>query len=452
MIALSRSAPVRGFLRRRGDLLAGGAVLALVLAAVVGCLWWNPDRQLGPDSFAGAGPLFGEWPVLGTFHPHAGPGSIPTVLIGAMVVVFGPGLAERLPWRRALAATWVTAVAWTCSLALIDGWRRGVAERLTTGSEYLVEVPGITDAAEMLRTFSGRILDHRPDSWATHVSGHPPGATLVFVWLDRIGLGGGAAAGVVCVLVGAAAATAVPVTVAALGHPDLARRSLPFLAVFPGAVWVGASADGLFTGVTSIGVALLALGCTGRLGWAAVAGAVLGFGIFLSYGLLLIGAIALAVVVVTRRWAALGLAIAGASAVVLVFASAGFWWPEGYELVVQRYYQGIASDRPYGYWVWANLGCFAMATGPVLGPALVRSVRERRSATGMVALVAGAVLAVLAADLSGLSKAEVERIWLPFAVWLVAAGALLPDRSRRWWLAAQAGVAFAVNSLVLTAW
>ena len=26
--------------------------------------------------------------------------------------------------------------------------------------------------------------------------------------------------------------------------------------------------------------------------------------------------------------------------------------------------------------------------------------------------------AILIADLSGLSKAEVERIWLPFAVWL----------------------------------
>jgi hypothetical protein len=59
---------------------------------------------------------------------------------------------------------------------------------------------------------------------------------------------------------------------------------------------------------------------------------------------------------------------------------------------------------------------------------------------------------VLAADLSGLSKAEVERIWLPFAVWLVAAAALLPAQQIRWWLTAQAVVALAVNHLLLTTW
>ncbi|MGH8966521.1 MAG: hypothetical protein ACRDXB_14510, partial [Actinomycetes bacterium] len=63
-----------------------------------------------------------------------------------------------------------------------------------------------------------------------------------------------------------------------------------------------------------------------------------------------------------------------------------------------------------------------------------------------------AAIAVLIADLSGLSKAEVERIWLPFAVWLIAGAALLPARQVRWWLGAQAGVALAVNHLLLTTW
>ncbi|PSL54146.1 hypothetical protein B0I31_107201 [Saccharothrix carnea] len=57
-------------------------------------------------------------------------------------------------------------------------------------------------------------------------------------------------------------------------------------------------------------------------------------------------------------------------------------------------------------------------------------------------------MAILAADLSGLSKAEVERIWLPFTVWLVV---LVPDR-RRTWPAAQAVTALAVNHLLLTNW
>ena len=104
-------------------------------------------------------------------------------------------MAARLRWRPLLALSYATAVAWTLSLALIDGWQRGVAGRLTTRHEYLHEVPGVTDIPAMLRDFTARILDFQPDSWTTHVAGHPPGALLVFVWLDRVGLGGGGWAG-----------------------------------------------------------------------------------------------------------------------------------------------------------------------------------------------------------------------------------------------------------------
>ena len=43
----------------------------------------------------------------------------------------------------------------------------------------------------------------------------------------------------------------------------------------------------------------------------------------------------------------------------------------------------------------------------------------------------GALTAIVIADVSGLSKAEVERIWLPFLPWLVvAAGAAFAERAR----------------------
>jgi hypothetical protein len=64
--------------------------------------------------------------------------------------------------------------------------------------------------------------------------------------------------------------------------------------------------------------------------------------------------------------------------------------------------------------------------------------------------VLAAALAILAADLSGMSKAETERIWLPFAVWLPAAGALLTRP--RGWLAAQTVLALLLNHLLLTGW
>jgi methylthioxylose transferase len=69
-----------------------------------------------------------------------------------------------------------------------------------------------------------------------------------------------------------------------------------------------------------------------------------------------------------------------------------------------------------------------------------------------VRLAAAAALAVLIADLSGLSKAEVERIWLPFAVWLIASTGLLPPRQARAWLTAQAILALTINHLLLTTW
>ncbi|WP_442792010.1 hypothetical protein [Micromonospora sp. NBC_01796] len=451
--------------RRRGaDAAAAGVALALVgLAVVVG--WWL-DRS-GAPVHAGTAPLFATW------GPHVGPGTPPALLVAAATIGYGPRLAARLRWPALLAAGYATAVAWIVSLALVDGWRTGLATRLTLDAEYLTEVPGVTDIPAMVRGFADRILDLQPDSWTTHVSGHPPGALLVFVGLDRVGLSGGGWAALVCVAAGAATAVAVPVTVRALGDEGAARRVLPFVVLFPGAVWWGASADAIFAGVTASGLALLAIaarrpagpgrlrGGPGTATLAAFAGGVLlGFGVYLSYGLVLIAPLVLAVVLVSRRgWPLLPAAI-GAAAVVAGFTVAGFRWYDGYHLVVERYYQGIARERPYAYWVWANLASLVLAAGPACVPALRRAVLvlrplggvARRASTGPVALSLAAAFAIVVADLSGMSKAEVERIWLPFAVWLTAATALLPQSHPRRWLAVQAVTALAVNHLVWTVW
>lgn len=141
---------------------------------------------------------------------------------------------------------------------------------------------------------------------------------------------------------------------------------------------------------------------------------------------------------------------------------AGFWWVDGYHLVVQRYYQGIASHRPYAYWVWADLALVVVCAGPAAAVILrraaagalpvIRRPRTRFPPAPTVVLPLAALTAILAADLSGLSKAEVERIWLPFAVWLTAGAALLPAPTRRFWLIVQAATALLVNHLLLTTW
>lgn len=438
----------------RADLVAGAVPLLLVVAAIVVGMATGA-RLYGGAQFPNASPRFGEYPVLAHLAPHTGPGTPLAVLLAVAVVAWGPALAERLRWRALLALAYLTSLAWILALALVDGWRHGVVHRLATRDEYLHEVPGITDIPAMLRTFTTRILSLQPDSWTTHVSGHPPGATLTFVWLDRIGLGGPTAAALFCVGAAGLVAVAVPVTVGALGRVDLARAAVPFVCLLPGAVWLGVSADAMFAGVAAVGVMLVALGAARNvMVLCAAGGAVLGWSIFLSYGLLLMAPIALAVVLVTRCWRALAYAVPAALAVVGVFALAGFWWPEGYELVVRRYYEGIGAVRPYWYWVWANLACLALVVGPAVAAGLRRAAPEflLPRPSPVVALARGAALAVLTANLSGLSKAETERIWLPFAVWLVVAAATLPRRSRPWWLAAQAATALAVNHVLLTNW
>ncbi|MEU8157131.1 hypothetical protein AB0B94_26015 [Micromonospora sp. NPDC048986] len=448
------------------DLVVLGVEVALVAVAVaVGVLL----NARGVGLHADAAPLYATW------RPHPGWGTPAALFVATVVLGWGVRWARTAGWGRLLVAAHLAAVAWTMSLALVDGWSAGLTRRLTPQAEYLHEVPRVTDITTMLAGFSARILDFQPNAWSTHTAGHPPGALLLFVGLDRIGLGGPTVAALACVLVGATVTVSVPVTLRALGAEEAARRVLPFLVLLPGAIWVGVSADGIFAGVVAAGLALLAVRGPAA---AAVGGLLLGCALYLSYGLVLVGVLALAVVALRPRdrWPAMLAALAGAGAVVATFTLAGFWWLDGYHLVVERYHQGWAADRPYGYWVWANMAALLLCAGPALGPALRRSalasagpartvaMRWRgpdragmsawldalRGAGPAVLLPLAAVLAVVAADLSGLSKAEVERIWLPFVVWLLVAAAHLPPAAQRLWLAGQVATALGVSHLLWT--
>ncbi|MFC9115892.1 hypothetical protein ACFTWN_21440 [Streptomyces sp. NPDC057092] len=446
--------PVRG---SRGTLLDGYAVAAaaaLVLAAAL----------VGTRIQDRYGTLRVGWPPLvGNWMPHVGPGTPAAIAVAVAVVAYGPALAARLPWRRLLLTVWGGALAWTWSLALADGWSRGVAGRLTTRHEYLQVVDRWQDIPATLRDFHAHILIGTPDNWPAHVAGHPPGATLTFVLLDRIGLSGGGWAGAFVITAGTTAAVAVLVTVRRLADEGLARRAAPFLVLAPAAVWVGTSADGWFAAVAAWALALLALAVTGcRPAWTGLgSGLLFGLTLYLSYGLTLVAVIAAAVLLLgTRRLRPLPYVAAGFLVVPAVFTALGFDWWEAYRLLVTRYYQGAGGVRPYGYWIWANLACAVLVVGPATvaglrrgGGVLLGTARAallRGPAPRLALLVGSALLALLIADLSGMSKAETERIWLPFTLWLLPAGSFLPGP--RGWLAGQAASALLLNHLVLTGW
>ncbi|UVF79590.1 hypothetical protein [Gordonia mangrovi] len=437
--------------RLRRDIVS--VSLAVVLVAIAAWVPLVHDRTMLARIFAEAPPLFAHW------LPHTGPGTIPAIVIAVLAVIGMPALAQRLSWVALCVVTWAWALAWTVGLALIDGPQRGYAGRLQRPDEYLAEVPGVASIPAMLREFADRIVDGQPDSWTTHVSGHPPGALLSFVVLDRIGLDGGGWAGTWCIVTGTSAAAAVLIAIRCLGDERWARRCAPFLVLFPGWVWVGVSADGYFMGVAAWGVALLAVAATARgprrAVWATAAGLLLGFGIFLSYGLILVGVVGLAVLFAARTARPLPWACAGALIVVAAFWLAGFWWLDGYHLVVERYYQGIASKRPFAYWGWANLAATLCVLGPAAAAGIGRGFRwppRRMWDSAPTLLMLGGLAAIAIADLSALSKAETERIWLPFSLWVMVGTGLLPVRHQRIWLTLQATLALLVNHLLLTYW
>lgn len=425
------------------------AVALIAVAIVVGAI----ARANRVPIHARIAPLFGDW------QQHIGPSSLLAVAIGALVVWHGPAIAARLRWPALLIAAWASSTGWVFALALVAGWDR-LAGKLERPTEYLHEVPTAPPLPELLATFADRIVAGQPDSWTTHVAGHPPGALIFFVGLDRIGLAGGAWAAIVVGTLGASACVAIAVTLRCVDSEEMARRAVPFLVLTPVAIWIGTSAEGLFLAVSAWGVALLAVAARQPSGLrlvvtAVAAGLLLGGSLYLSYGLVLIGAVALVVLVVSRRVVAGAIATAAVLAVVAAFTAAGFAWWEGMDQLVIRYYQGWGATRPYSYWVWANLAALALAAGPAAAPGLRRAaVRLSPTAVpgvGTAALALGAAAAVVAANLSGLSKGEVERIWLPFTGWLVAACALLPRRDHRWWLALQGVTALGIVHLTLPA-
>ena len=447
------------FVRYRADLVWTGIICTVVLIAFevphLHLSWLTP---LVPQNPQQVHPLAGTAPILGVWLPHRNWATLCAIVLALAVVAWGPTCARRLPWRPLVLVAWLVATAWTVSLTLIDGVRRGWVGRMNGTGGYLAQLPHGGGVHALVHGFAAHIPENSAQPWDISIAGNPPGALLTFFGLDQVGLGGPWWASALCVVVGASSAAAVLMAVRALGDEDLARRAAPFVALAPLAVWVGVSSDGYYAGVAAWGLALLAV-AAGRATAHPVpvgfgAGLLLGWSVYLDYGLILLAIPAVAIAVAARNWRPVLAASAGALVVAATFSGLGFWWPHGLSLLRQRYWAGIAAARPFDYWVWGDLVALTCAIGiPAavgLRRAFDRAALARRS--GLHVLLVSFVAVVLCADLSGLSKAETERIWLPFAVWLVAAPALLPTRCHRLSLAAQAAGAVVINSLVLTNW
>jgi methylthioxylose transferase len=389
----------------------------------------------------------GAAPFVGTWLPAWGWRVLPALVLGAAAVAWATALADRLPWRRLLAVAALGTVAWAVTLNVVDG-SGALTAPVATRYEYLADVGRVGSPGPFLAGF----VDQLP-TYATHVKSHPPGLLLALWGLDRAGLGGPGAATALVLAGAAVAVVAALVALAEVAGQAAARRAAPFVALAPAAVFVATASDAVFAGVAAAGAALVVL-ATGRRRrradlLAAGGGLVLGAALFLSYGAVLVLAVPVAVAVARRRLRPLVVAGAGVAVVAAAFAAFGFWWPAGLAATKALYHQGAAARRPYGYFLLANLAVFAVLVGPATAAGLARL---RRAPRGLAVLVGAALAAVALADVSGLSKSEVERIWLPFVPWVALAGAALAITSRRGWLAAQLATGAALQVLLRSPW
>ena len=402
-------------------------------------LWGSALNEAGHGIKLNAPPFHGhyEWRVTWRVLVPLGFGAAASLLL--------PPLSSRVAWRRLLVLLVTVATVWALALAFVNEWD-SLTNPVTRDTEYLAAVPLVDSAGPFLRSFTARLGDY-----PLHVRGHPPGFVLLLWALNELGLRGPAWVAAVEILGGSAMVAAALVALRELAGERSARAAAPFLALAPVAVWVATAADAFFAGVSSWGVALFVT-ATGRSGLASAvqglaAGFLLGLALYLSYGTVPLIAIVLTVATARRAARALLLSAFGVVAVAGAFYLAGFWWLDGLAATLERYRAGAASARPLGYFAVSNIAAFGAALGPAVAVALVR-LRDRR----VWLLVGGALIALVSADLSGLSKGEVERIWLPFAPWLLIAACALPASTRSAWLALQAFVAVVIQAGIRTPW
>lgn len=420
-----------------GAWVAPAAWAAIILAGhVIGGALFDRDPLI----------RVGAPPVVGSYDLRIGLALLPALALAAAALVWAPALARRLRWGALLAAAWAGAGAWAVALAFSDGLA-AIAAPLRTRYEYLAAVPAVVQPGRFLDGFITAL-----PGYPTHVKGHPPGMVTLLWQLDQVGLGGAEVAAALVIAVGAVVAPAAMIAMRATASEAAARRAAPYLVFAPAAVWVATSADALFAGVVATAIACFALAAARpqdrRLAAASLgllAGLVLGAALMLSYGVAPLGAIVLVLAVARRAWLALTAAAVGVLLVLGAFAGLGFVWLEGLRATEELYAGGVAARRPHAAFIVINLAAFGLAIGPAAAAGLSR-LRERG-----VWLLAGPMLAAIAiVSLSGLSKGEVERIWLPFVPWiLVATAALRPGRG---WLAAQLALALALQAGVRSPW
>jgi hypothetical protein len=288
----------------------------------------------------------------------------------------------------------------------------------------------------------------------THVKGNPPGPLIA---LHLLGISSPQGFAALCIGLGSLCAPLAYDLGRVLGDERRGRiadrrgRIAGVLTAFsPAMLLFGvSSADYAFAAMGLIAACLLV-----RDSWQALLAGSIAAACASFFSWLLLGIPAWAAVVTLRRRGrgravALCLSVIGALALMNGFLAAAYGYDPFAALRATAgfYSHGIAAIRPYVFWALGSPVAWAVMLGPPVAWLLLRSLSLRDTAAVAVCAL------VVFASVIGLTKAETERVWLPFVplACVAAAGALSTARLRLV-VALLAAQALAVELLFFTIW
>ena len=400
-------------------------------------------------------------PFVLSYRPELDPAVIVSVCVLAGAGFCVPRLVDRR-CRPVLTAIGLYALALGLGLALNaaragvhDWWavfdtRHGSYE---ANFEYLTGLPALIHGIHYYVQDFANVFPWLP----THAKGNPPGPLVA---VDLLGISRAGPFAALCIGVGALCAPLAYDLGRTLGDERRGRVAGVLTAFAPSVLLFGVtSADYAFAALGMIVACLLARasgapgdGSFRRVGWLAAGGLAAGFASFFSWLLLAIPAysVLLALVMHGRRSAIL---VAAACVGGIVAFDLLLWIVWRYDpfsalsATHHAYEAGLARRRPYAFWLFGSPAAWAAMLGvPVLWCFLKALSDGESSALALAAVI-------IAAAVIGVTKAETERIWLPFVpLAAVAAASALPARRLApalWVMAAQA---LAIEVLFFTIW
>jgi hypothetical protein len=396
-------------------------------------------------------------PFTGRFRWKISAGSLlaPATAVTVLAAV-RLGFVERLRWGVLVGASYLAALWWAMSLALVDGGN-GFSSPISSPGEYLRDVGAVgSHPGHFLSTFVAQSPHY---SIATRT--HPPGPVLLLWGLGKLGIHRPETIGVILTVLACAYVPLLAVAVRALCHETAARHLMPILVLAPYAVWMAVSMDAI---VLLLAAGFVTLGVIGSEEgrspvWALASGLLLGCDAMLNYAVAWLGVSIVAVFFVRRRPLLNFFAGIGALVPLMVFWIAGFAWTNGLSAAQADFSVRVGPHRSWLLWAFLDLLLLLIACGP----AIIRAVRRLHLTPGWP-FVVGAGLAVIFALLSGLSRGEVERSWLAFYPFLLipaVAPAVRPPRTGAgidagaipfWPVAVGAAGAIVIEAVLRTTW